>query len=206
MTPISRRSALQLLLAAPAAAAFSWTDADARRARWAALAARRAANRKGVSYQAQFFTPEEYEAVRILVDLIIPADERSGSATDAAVPEFIDFMMIDEPDGQTAMRGGLAWLDRECGERFGKTFVACTDGERAALLDDIAWPARARAELAAGVAFFTSLRDLTATGFWSSKIGVEDLQYMGNVAVSEWNGCPPAALEKLGVSYDDGAA
>jgi hypothetical protein len=148
-----------------------------------------------------FFTPHEYETVRVLVDLIIPRDERSGSATDAGVPAFMDFMMIDRPDNQTRIRGGLAWMDAECERRFGKTFVACSDPERTALLDDIAWPERAKPGMSQGVAFFNRFRDLTASGFFSSKMGVDDLRYEGNTYVREWTGCPTAALEKLGVHY-----
>ena len=139
--------------------------------------------------------------MRVLVDLVIPRDGRSGSATDAGVPEFMDFVLTDEPGRRTAMRGGLAWLDHECDDRYGKTFVACADAERAAVLDDIAWPKRARSALAPGVAFFQGFRDLTASGFWSSKMGVQDLRYMGNVVVPEWKGCPDEQLKKLGVKY-----
>jgi hypothetical protein len=78
-----------------------------------------------------FFTPHEWETVRILVDLIIPRDDRSGSATDAGVPEFMDFIVNDQADMQDPMRGGLAWLDNECRDRFGKTFVDCSDVQRA---------------------------------------------------------------------------
>jgi hypothetical protein len=101
------------------------------------------------------------------------------------------------------MRGGLRWLDTECHERFTKPFADCTDAERHRVLDDIAWPARARSELSHGVAFFNSFRDLTANGFWSSRVGIDDLQYTGNTYVAEWTGCPPAALQKLGVRYND---
>jgi hypothetical protein len=77
--------------------------------------------------------------------------------------------------------------------------VDCTAPERAAVLDDIAWPARARPEMSQGVAFFNNFRDLTASGFWSSEMGVKDLEYRGNTVVRRWNGCPDAALVKLGV-------
>jgi hypothetical protein len=97
------------------------------------------------------------------------------------------------------MRGGLAWIDLECQDRYDKTFLDCTAEQRSAVLDDIAWPANAKPELSQGVAFFNSFRDLTASGFWSSKMGVEDLKYLGNVMVPEWKGCPPEALKKLGV-------
>lgn len=154
----------------------------------------------------KFFTPEEYETVCVLVDLVIPGDERSGSATDAGVPEFMDFMMADQdtaPEARAAMRRGLAWMDGECRRRFGRKFVECAGKERTALLDDVAWPERAPADMSQGVAFFNGFRDLTASGFWSSEMGVKDLQYQGNAFVPEWKGCPDAALRKVGVQYDD---
>src|SRR6266550_6017058 len=109
---------------------------------------------RGTTYEPKAFTAHEWETVRVLVDLIIPKDERSGSATEAGVPEFMDFMLGDDPDLQTPVRGGLAWLDHECADRYGKTFVACTAAERTAVLDDVAWPAKAKPEHAVGVAFF----------------------------------------------------
>jgi gluconate 2-dehydrogenase gamma chain len=194
---MKRRDAVHLLAVAPLAVAFRWAPESAREA--AALA--RAALERQTPYEPTHFTAHEWDTVRLLVDLIIPKDERSGSATDAGVPEFMDFMLGDDPDLETPMRGGLAWLDHECDDRYGKTFVTASAGERAALLDDIAWPKNAKPQHAAGVAFFNSFRDLTASGFFSSKLGVQDLRYLGNTFVAEWKGCPPEALAKLGVSY-----
>ncbi len=232
MTALDRRAVLRLLASAPMAAGFVWTEAEAAQARHLAQAAQQAA-RAGTTFTPVFFTEHEYATVRVLVDLIIPRDERSGSATDAAVPEFMDFMMIDQPVRQTAMRGGLAWLDLECQKRFDRTFLDCDAAQRMAVLDDIAWPARpstpsagsgltvsqversttsgrpepaegrAQPEMRHGVAFFNSFRDLTATGFWTSRMGIEDLQYMGNRSVARWTGCPEQALKKLGVRYPD---
>jgi len=195
----SRRDVLKLLLAAPAAT-FAWTEAEAAQAVASAQAARAATTAK--PFVPKFFTATEFKLVRTLADIIIPKDERSGSASDAGVPEFMDFMMIDQPTRQIAMRGGLAWLDSECQERFDKTFLDCIETERTAVLDDIAWPQKARPELSHGVAFFNSFRDLTASGFWTTRMGIDDLQYMGNRSVARWNGCPPEALKKLGVSYE----
>ena len=197
MGNMQRREMVKLLAAAPLATAFDWTPQDVERARGAVLATRNAAS-AGAQFQPQFFTAHEYETVRILVDLILPRDERSGSATDAGVPEFMDFIVADQQGRQTAMRGGLAWIDVRCKRRFGSNFVECADEQRTELLDELAWPERARPELSHGVAFFTSFRDLTASGFWSSRMGVEDLQYLGNVA-TEWDGCPEEQLRKLGV-------
>jgi hypothetical protein len=190
---VNRRDALKLLAAAPAAG-FAWTEAEAAAASVQAAAA-------GSAFTPKFFTAHEYATVRVLVDIIIPKDERSGSATDAGVPAFMDFMMIDQPARQTAMRGGLAWLDVECQDRFDQRFLECSADRRTAVLDDMAWPQRARPEMSHGVAFFNSFRDLTATGFWTTKLGIEDLQYLGNRSVARWNGCPDEALKKLGVSY-----
>src|SRR5215210_9318751 len=141
---ISRRNALKALGAVPAAVGFTWTPADAEHAHQAATQARKATAAARSAFKPKFFTPHEWATVRLLVDLIIPKDERSGSATDAAVPQFMDFMMIDQPARQTAMRGGLAWLDRECASRFEKDFLTATPAQRAEVLDDIAWPAKAK--------------------------------------------------------------
>ena len=196
---MQRRDLVHLLAVAPLAAAFQWAPESVRQA---ALQAR-AAIKRGSPFEPKVFTSHEWETVRMLVDLIIPKDDRSGSATDAGVPEYMDFMLNDRPDGQTPMRGGLAWLDNECYERSGKTFVASSEAERTAVLDDVAWPKKARPEMSQGVAFFNMFRDMTASGFWTSKMGVTDLDYRGNTFVAEWKGCPPEALQKLGVHYED---
>ena len=195
---MKRRDVLKILLATPAAT-WSWTDSEAAQAAASAQAARAVTAKPFVP---KFFTAAEFKLVTTLADIVIPKDERSGSASDAGVPEFMDFMMIDQPARQVAMRGGLAWLDHECQLRFDKLFLDCDDAQRTAVLDDIAWPATAKPEFAHGVAFFTSFRDLTAAGFWTTRIGIDDLQYMGNRSVARWNGCPDAALKKLGVAYD----
>lgn len=194
---LTRREAVQLLGALPFVTLFALPAADRERAQ----AFVDAALDEGAAFAPKFFTEAEFRTVRVLADMIIPRDERSGSASDAGTPEFIDFMMIDRPQNQKWMREGLAWLDGQSTSRFSRPFVQASASERAAILDDIAWPARAPASMAAGVSFFNGFRDLTATGFWSSRIGVKDLRYVGNVFVPEWNGCPPAALKKLGVSY-----
>ena len=195
----SRRKILQALTAAPAVAGFAWTEAEAQHAAQHAQAAAKKVT-AAAPFKPKFFTAHEYATVRLLVDLIIPKDERSGSATDAGVPQFMDFMMADQPGRQTAMRGGLAWLDRECVSRFEKDFVSATPVQRTQVLDEIAWPQKAAAGLSHGVAFFNAFRDLTASGFWTSRMGIKDLDYQGNVFVPEWKGCPDDIVKKLGVS------
>jgi len=201
MKRMTRRAALQLAAAAPVAAAMAWTPAEAEQAHHDAQQARNAAAKTGTAFKPKFFTPHEYTTVGLLVDLIIPKDERSGSATDAGVPEFMDFMMIDQPERRTAMRGGLALIDRLCESRYDKRFSALSDRQRRAILDEIAYTSNRDPGLRQHIAFFNSFRDLTASGFWTTKLGIEDLQYQGNVFVDEWNGCPAAALDKLGVKY-----
>lgn len=153
------------------------------------------------TYTPQFFSPHEWQTVRVLVDLVIPKDARSGSATEALVPEFMDFILIAYPENQLWMRGGLAWLDIECHRRFTTDFLSASAAQRGEVLDAIAWPNRAPAGLHHGVEFFNNFRDFTASGFWSSQMGVADLQYKGNVFVTDWQGCPPDQLAKLGVRY-----
>lgn len=198
---MSRRDAVQLLAALPLAAIMSWPSAEHERVRNFVDAALKSAA-DGTPYAPKFFTPAEFKTVRILADMIIPRDERSGSASDAGVPEFMDFMMMDRPANQKWTRDGLAWLDAQSNARFSKPFAGASDAQREQIVNDIAWPARAPATLADGVTFFNRFRDLASSGFWSSQIGVKDLRYQGNAFLPAWNGCPPAALRKLGVSYD----
>ncbi|MDP9205531.1 MAG: gluconate 2-dehydrogenase subunit 3 family protein [Gemmatimonadota bacterium] len=198
---MSRRDAVQVLAALPFAAIMSWPSAEQGRVRSFVDAALKSAA-EGTAYAPKFFTAAEFRTARVLAEMIIPRDERSGSASDAGVPEFMDFMMIDRPNNQTWMRTGLAWLDAQSNTRFRSPFADATQAQREQILNDIAWPARAPAALADGVSFFNRFRDLTSSGFWSSRIGVKDLQYKGNLFVPNWDGCPPAALQKLGVNYD----
>ena len=131
---LSRRETVKLLGMVPLGLALAWTPSPTQVERFlrTSLAPRPSA------LDPKFFTSEEYQTVRLLADLIIPRDERSGSASDAGVPEFMDFMMADQDtsaEARTAMRGGLAWTDAECDRRYGKRFVDCSERERIGLLD-----------------------------------------------------------------------
>lgn len=194
MTDLTRREAMSLLAGIPLVAAGLSPRAVAR-----ATEAARAAMSASTSFAPVFFTAHEYAGVRVLAELVIPRDGRSGGALDAGVPEFMDFILNENPGMQTGIRGGLSWMDAESHRRFGRDFMELADSQRRAIVDDIAWPAKARPEFSQGVAFFSRFRDLTASGFFSSQIGVEDLRYIGNQFVGQWNGCPPEALAKLGV-------
>ena len=196
---LSRRDLLTAAAVAPLAlAAFS--AADGARAALHAMTALQG-QAQGAPYRPKYFKPDEWREIRILVDLIIPRDERSGSATEAGVPEFMDWLCADSPANYQWMRDALRWLDGFAYDSFHKAFAKCTDAERRELLDQVAWPKKAKRELAEGVSFFNRLRDFTASGFFSSQMGVRDLQYMGNAALPEWKGCPKPVLDTLGVSY-----
>jgi len=104
-------------------------------------------------------------------------------------------------DTRVAMRGGLAWLNTEARSRFKKNYASLTADQRHQILDDIAWPDKVKPEFSQGTAFFSRFRDFVGAGFFSSAMGWKDLQYQGNVFNPNWQGCPPAAMNKLGVSF-----
>lgn len=202
MSKVDRREVLQWMSAAPAAAvAFTWSREDVAAAAQHAEMARQQGTTTQTPYRPRFFTAHEYATITLLGDLIIPKDDRSGSASEAGAPEFIDYIVAEQSERQTAMRGGLVWLDTECRRRFDRAFIDTTADQQRQVLDDIAFPKTAAPEYSHGVRFFTTMRDLVATGFWSSKIGMTDIGYMGNVFVAEWTGAPDEVLRKLGVGY-----
>ncbi|MET0635245.1 MAG: gluconate 2-dehydrogenase subunit 3 family protein [Chitinophagaceae bacterium] len=146
------------------------------------------------------FTAHEMTTITLLADIIIPKDEVSGSASDAGVPAFIEFIVKDMPQHQLPMLGGLRWLDIHCLKRFDKSFADLTAGQRLEVVDDIAYPAKAKPGFKQGVKFFSLMRNLTASGFYTSEIGVKDIGYAGNQA-NDWNGVPDDVLKQYGVSY-----
>jgi hypothetical protein len=145
----------------------------------------------------QFFTGHELATIAVLADIIIPADEISGSATQAGVPDFIEFMVKDIPSYQTPMRGGLKWLDVQSERRYGAVFVDCGKKEQLTLVDEIAYPQKAKPGMEPGVAFFSLMRNLTASGFFTSEIGVKDIGYVGN-RPGVWDGVPQDVLKEHG--------
>jgi len=155
------------------------------------------------AYQRKVFDDHDWHTVHVLCDLIVPADERSGSATQAGVPEFIDdwldFRKQEDGNDDLAAQilGGLTWLDRESARLFQKDFAGAGADQQKQILDRVAWPERAVPDDRRWAAFFTKFRDLTLNGFYSSKMGIADLPYLGNVAVPEWKGCEPAVWAKL---------
>jgi hypothetical protein len=156
------------------------------------------AEREKKLQQERFFDEHEMATIIVLVDIILPKDERSGSATDAKVPEFIEFIVKDEPEHQLPMRGGLRWLDVQCLNKYSNDFKSCTPAQQTEIVTAIAYPSLATPGMQPGVAFFNKIRDLTATGFFTSKMGIEDLGYKGNTP-NQWKGVPPEILKQYGL-------
>ena len=152
--------------------------------------------------EATFFTPEEMATITVLADIIIPKDAVSGSASDAKVPDFIEFIVKDMPSHQTPIRGGLRWLNLLSLKRFDKAFTGITDQQRIEIVEDIAYPNKAKPAMKQGVAFFNLMRNLTATGFYTSEIGVKDIGYMGNVP-NQWKGVPDEVLKQYNMAYSE---
>lgn len=171
---------------------------------------------KSLLAKGRFFTDHEMATITVLGDIIIPRDDVSGSASDAKVPEFIDFIVRDMPAHQVPMRGGLRWLDMQSLKRFEKTFRDCDSSQQLQLVDEIAYPVikyteadgkaqakgQAQPGMEQGIAFFSLMRNLTATGFYTSAIGVKDIGYAGN-APNKWNGVPDEVLRQYNVAYTD---
>ncbi|MBB5437982.1 hypothetical protein HDC92_001656 [Pedobacter sp. AK017] len=146
----------------------------------------------------KFFNDHEMATITVLADIIIPKDDKSGSASEAKVPDFIEFIVKDIPSHQTPMRGGLKWLDLQCLNRFQKAFKDASASQQIEMVDDIAYPEKVKPGLEQGVAFFTLMRNLTASGFYTTEMGVKDLGYIGN-APNRWEGVPADVLKQYGM-------
>lgn len=149
----------------------------------------------------QFFNEHELETIAVLADLILPATDTAGSATDAGVPEFVEFIAKDMPAHKLPLRGGIMWLDSYSNKKYNLDFLAASETQQKSILDAIAFPAKSTPEVAQGVKFFSLVRDLTLTGYYTTKMGIEDLGYIGN-SPNIWDGVPDEVLKEHGLSYD----
>lgn len=190
---IKRRDMLKVFSAVPAAALIPLGSAEAAQKVPGSTAAKPA-----TAYQRKTFNEHEWETVKVLSDLIIPADERSGSASQAGVPAFMDdWLNFKRGNLKAEILGGLTWLDLECNRQFGRDFVSCSPAQHKKILDRIAYPNTADPEDSNYVVFFSHFRDLVVGGFFSSEEGVKDLPYLGNKFVPVWKGCPPNVLAQI---------
>lgn len=147
--------------------------------------------------EEKFFDEHEMATITVLADIIIPKDSKSGSASEAGVPDFIEFIVKDLPDNKIPMRGGLRWLDLQTKRRHGNVFIKCDTKDQLALIDEIAYPELAKPEMQQGAAFFSLMRNLTSSGFYTSEIGIKDIGYAGNKP-GVWNGVPDDVLKEHG--------
>ena len=150
-----------------------------------------------------YLNEHELSTIAVLCDIILPATPTAGSAVEAGVPEFIEFIVKDLPYHQLPMRGGLMWLDGEANRRFDKVFAACTDAEQIQIVEDIAYSDEKgeKPEMAPGIKFFNLIRNLTVTGYYTTRMGFDDLGYTGNYA-NVWDGVPDEVLKDHDVEYD----
>jgi len=148
-------------------------------------------------YTPKYFSARQYATLIFLCDAIIPKDEHSGGALEGGAPEFIDLLSSENENFQLQLGGGLFWLDGFTGDRFGSAFLDCAPAQRKEAMDLIAYRANAAKEpaLSQGVAFFALLRNMTCDAFYTSKIGIADLQYIGNTTLREFPGCPALPTE-----------
>jgi gluconate 2-dehydrogenase gamma chain len=155
------------------------------------MSAHKAASSAG-EYTPKFFPEHQYKTLRALCDAIIPPDQESRGALEAGAPEFIDLLTSENKDLQLQFGGGIMWLDATCTERYGRTYLQCSSGQRTEMLDLIAFRKNAEKDprLSPGVEFFSTVRKYTADGFFTSEIGIKYLGYIGNTYLKEFPGCP----------------
>ena len=195
---LNRRDLLKAAMVAPAAALIQLTPG--------AVAASPSSVARVAEYAPKVFTAHQWKTLHVLSDLILPAEGHSGSATVAGVPEFIDdWLTLQDDLLKTEVLGGLTWIDMECNRHFGRDFAACSEAQQKQILDRIAYPAKAAPEDSGVAASFNHIRDPVLEGFYTSKMGVEELKYKGNEMLESWDGCPEAATSRLGVDYTNWA-
>lgn len=144
-----------------------------------------------------FLTEDERNKLNVLVDIIMPADADSPSATEVGVVDFIEFMVKDYPGYQTPMRGGLMWLDHYSEDNYGKFFLALDQAEKLEIIDQIAWPEKAASDMEGGVKFFNMLRNLASTGYFTTEAGFKYMGYVGN-RPNVWDGVPVEVMKRHG--------
>jgi hypothetical protein len=138
-------------------------------------------------FAEQFFTPTEMETITRMADIILPPHDKGS---------------IAQAEFQLPIRGGLMWLDSECSELFNKLFIACSEAEQKAIFDEIAFPVPGKKKQSQEVNFFSLMRDLVVTGYFTSEVGLKDLGYMGN-SPNVWDGIPQDVLDDHGMAYEE---
>ncbi len=148
-----------------------------------------------------FFSDHELVTIAVLCDIILPGDHPNGGALDAGVPDFVEFMAKERENYKVPLRGGVMWLDNYAIDQYGANFVSVSEEQRLAICDAIAWPDVEDPVLQPGIRFFSLVRDLTMTGYYTTELGFRDLGYQGN-RPNVWDGVPEAVLNRHGKQYD----
>lgn len=189
---ISRRDILRTLAAGAAGSVLQVIPAEAAEYIHQMVHKEKTASPTG-SYTPKYFSAPQYAALVALCEMIIPKDEKSGGAVEAGAPEFIDLLTSENEKYQLKLGGGIFWLDNYCTDHYGKVFLDCPPEQKKEVLDLIAFRKNAKQDpsLSQGVSFFSFLRNMTCDGYYTSKIGIADLRYMGNTSLREFPGCPP---------------
>ena len=207
---MNRRETLKSLLLAPLGAGIASAAgcAGGGRANWTELpreysygrtAAERQRDRE--LFAERYFSEHELVTIATLCDIILPSDHPNGGALDAGLPDFVEFIVKDMDYLKTPARDGIAWLDSHAIDAYGADFTGITEAQRLAICDRIAWPDVADPALQAGIRFFSLMRDLTLTGYYTTAQGFRDLGYQGNVA-NVWDGVPAQVLARHGLAYE----
>jgi hypothetical protein len=200
---IDRREVLRIMALAAAASKFPGFS------RWVfahdhAKAASQRAGQSTPPYQPQFFNPHEYATVERLAELIIPSDSSPG-AREAGVAEFIDFMTASDPKIQFRFRYGLAWLDAHARRLHDRLFRKLPEPQQTEILEHLAYTEKSREGENEGRQFFRLMREYTIMGFYTTRIGLQELGYPGLEFYSESPECPHAEdRAHLNVNRTDG--
>ena len=212
---MNRRETLKSLFLAPLAGTVIASSGcgtmainNASRISWARLPTEYSYGRTDVEkltdqrlFAETYFREHELVTIAVLCDIILPNNHPNGGALDAGLPDFVEFMVKDREQYKLPVRGGIAWLDSYSIENFGPDFINISEAQRLSICNEIAYPDNHAPELQAGISFFSLMRNLTLTGYYTTELGFRDLDYMGNTP-NVWDGVPEAVLRRHGKSYD----
>ena len=159
---------------------------------------------KAGDYWDLTFSDAERRAVALLSDIVIPADSQSPSASSIGVTDFIDeWVSAPYPDNvrdRKVIMDGLAWLNTESSRRYATGFEGAGEAQRLALCEAMSQKAAKGSDLASAHEFFHLFRDLVASGYYTSPVGMKDIGYAGNIPLASFDGPPPELIRKLGLA------
>jgi gluconate 2-dehydrogenase gamma chain len=144
-------------------------------------------------YTPKYFSPASFALLKSLCEAILPSDAAAPGAAAAGAPEFIDLLCSENEEYALKLGGGQRWLEHYANDEFGADYLKCSPTQQKEILDLIAFRRNGVSHPAAqpGIAFFAVLRSLTCDAFYTSKIGIAYLGYVGNTYLMEFPGCPP---------------